>query len=80
VEVSVATEARLVEETISCANAIDGTTSERTTHLSRIKLSHVFLNVKLKYSSQLPTDATRVLYPTRSMHASITWMESKIFK
>lgn len=37
-----------------------------------MKLSHVFLKVKLKYKIQLPIEATLVLYPTISMTAKST--------
>ena len=47
-------------------------------HLSKMKLSHVFLNVRLRYMYQLPIDANLVLYPTTSIIDSNTCMDNNI--
>jgi hypothetical protein len=44
-------------------------------HLSNMKLSHVFLSVRLRYRNQLIIDANLVLYPTISMTDSNTWTD-----
>ena len=38
-----------------------------SSHLSKMKLSHVFLSVRLRYRYQLPIDANLILYPSVSM-------------
>ena len=72
------TRSRLSKKTIreSITSPPPYSTSYPLSHLSKMKLSHVFLNVRLRYRIQLQIDANLVLYPTTSMIDSNTCTDS----